>query len=456
MTPAIREPGGILLVSCYELGHPPHGLAMTAGFLEQAGFDPACVDLQQERLSIERLERAALVAISVPMHTALRMGVAMTRRVRAARPDCHIALFGLYAPLNEQHLRDAGADTVLGGECEPELVELARELAGTGPAAARAAAPLRRMAFPIPSRRRLPLISHYAKLIDPLGNARAAGYTETSRGCLDTCRHCPVPALYGGRFFVIDRDSVLEDIARQVDAGARHITFGDPDFLNGPGHSMAIVRELSRRHPGVSFDITAQVIHLLRDRDHLGELVELGCAFAVTAAESIEDQVLAALAKRHRRADLELALDLCDRNGLAVRPTFLPFTPWSTLEGFCELCEFIAARDLIDAVSPVQLSVRLLVPPGSLLLARPELRARFGPLDPEALSHSWTHPDPRMDELQRAIARQVESAARTGEPSEQTFAAIRGLAYAALAQEPPEAAPRPRRRVPRLSEPWFC
>ena len=34
---------------------------------------------------------------------------------------------------------------------------------------------------------------------------------------------------------------MLADIARLVAIGARHITLGDPDFLNGVRHSLRIV-----------------------------------------------------------------------------------------------------------------------------------------------------------------------------------------------------------------------
>lgn len=458
MTGRLAAPGRILLVSCYELGHAPHGLAMTAAFLEQAGFHPDAVDLQIDRLDRDRIERAHLIAISVPMHTALRMGIAIARRIREIHPGCHLVMFGLYAPLNADLLRRTGVDSVLGAEHEPELVELARALDRGEPAPGRIAAPLVRLRFPVPSRRGLPALDRYAHLVTGDGEQRAAGYVEASRGCLDQCRHCPVPAVYRGRFFVVDRDAVLDDVDRQVAAGARHITFGDPDFLNGPGHALAIVRELHRRHPELSFDVTAQIVHLLRHRERLAELRELGCAFVVSAVESVEDQVLAALGKQHRRRDFLDALDRCQAADLPLRPTFVPFTPWSTLDGVVELVELCAERDLVDAVAPIQLSVRLLVPPGSLLLEQPALRACFGDLDPEALGHRWHHPDPRMDALAAAIAARCEAALGQGEPPDVTFFAIRDLVRAAAGRAPwrPVDRPRPRRKIPRLSEPWFC
>lgn len=499
---SLRAPGRILLISCYELGHAPHGLAMPLAFLEQAGFAPHAVDLSIDPLRDALVDQAALVAISVPMHTALRLGVRVAARIRARNPAARICFFGLYAPLNREHLLGSGsAHWVLGGESEAALVALAQALdssldsaMSSDPAHAPQPLPeglpdglpeglpeglpdalpprvipapppihLVKLRFPRPSRNALAPLSRYARVqmaADPAEadhpETRLVGYAETSRGCLDTCRHCPVPAVYGGRFFVIPAEVVLADIAAQVDAGAQHITFGDPDFLNGPGHGMAILRRMHARWPALSFDITAQVTHLLRHVQHLAELAALGCAFVVSAVESLSDQVLARLNKRHRRADFEQVLDLCTRAGLVLRPTFVAFTPWTTLADMIELVDFIAARGLVDHVDPVQLTIRLLVPPGSLLLehAQPGF---FGPLDPQALTHRWAHPDPRMDALQHSMVRRVELDAAQGADPAYTFAALRGLVHGAAGRHaPPMDTPRARARVPRVTEPWFC
>jgi len=461
----MRGEGEILLVSCYELGHAPHGPALAAAFLRRAGYAPALLDLAVEAIDPAVVSAARVIAVSVPMHTALRLALDALPSLRELAPGAAFGFFGHYAVLHARALTELGAAFTLGGELEEDLVAAVRELearrssadpASDAPPAAGSAprVSLVRLRFPLPERAALPL-RRYAHLIEADGGERVAGYTEASRGCLDTCRHCPVPAVYRGRFFVVDRETVLADVAAQVEAGARHITFGDPDFLNGPGHALAIARELHRRFPGVSFDMTAQVVHLLRQRDHLGELVDLGCAFATTAVESLSDRVLAALAKRHRRADVERVLDLCDAAGLALRPTFVPFTPWTRMADLVELVEFIADRDLVDRVAPVQLSIRLLVPPGSLLLEA-HGREAFGPLEPAALGHAWVHPDARVDDVQRRLAALVDRDAGAGRDPAATMGAIRRTVREAAGLPAPGAPLRPGRTSARLSEPWFC
>jgi hypothetical protein len=253
---------------------------------------------------------------------------------------------------------------------------------------------------------------------------------------------------------------VLADIRQQVEAGATHLTFGDPDFLNGPTHALAIARALHREFPSLTFDFTAKIEHLLRRREDLPELARLGCLFIVSAAESLSDAVLAHLDKGHTRADIVGALGALRAGGIALRPTWVAFTPWTMLADYRDMLDFIEAEALIDHVDPVQYSLRLLVPPGSLLLESPAMRPHLGALDREAFSYRWTHPDPRMDELQAAVAAAVAEAAEREEDPAITFDRVRSLADAAAgAPAAPAVAgrlPADRLRPPHLTEPWFC
>jgi radical SAM superfamily enzyme YgiQ (UPF0313 family) len=463
----MREPGAVLLVSCYELGHQPLAVAWAAAFLEAGGYAPAVMDVSVEPFDPDKVARARVVAVSVPMHTALRVGVALIGRVRAANPTCHVVAYGLYAQLNGEYLLAHGVDSVIGGEAEAPLLGLVETLeAGTGqPApgvwtAARPAAPhLARLGFPVPSRAGLPSLEQYARL-ERDGRHELVGYVEASRGCKHLCRHCPIPPVYGGRFFVVPPAVVLADIRQCVEAGATHVTFGDPDFLNGPRHALAVAGALHRAFPHVSFDVTAKVEHLLRHRAALPELRTLGCAFIVSAVESLSDTVLAHLDKGHTQADVVTLVRLMREAGIALRPTWVAFTPWTTLDDYRAMLDFVDGEDLVDAVDPVQYSLRLLVPPGSLLAGQSALRPYLGPLVEGAFSRAWTHPDPRMDALQAEVARVVETAAEAHADEAATFDQVRALAEAAAGAparlRPAERALSGRARPPRLTEPWFC
>ena len=468
---SFRQPGTILLISCYELGHQPIGLAQPLGFLERAGYAPAGLDIAVEDIDVERIRQARFVGISVPMHTALRLGVRIAELIRTRHPTCHICFYGLYASLNAEYLLHRIADSVIGGEYETPLVNLIEALEGaheigeiegvsrrgriTTPVLKRG--PLK---FPAPSRTGLPPLDQYARL-ERDGAHHVVGYVEASRGCLHHCLHCPIVPVYDGRFFLFPEENVLEDIRRQFQAGATHITFGDPDFLNGPGHSLSIVRAMHAEFPDLTFDFTAKIEHLLKRRALFPELAALGCLFVISAVESFSDRVLKRLEKGHTRADVITALEILRTAGVVLRPSLVAFTPWTTLDDYLDMFDVMESNDLIDATDPVQYTVRLLVPPGSALLSRPEIHRYLGPLDQAGFQYHWSHPDIRMDTLHQQASAAVEEAATNAQDPMVTFDRLRALAYDIAGKPLPDssvsqAQPRERHRVPRLTEPWFC
>lgn len=189
-------------------------------------------------------------------------------------------------------------------------------------------------------------------------------------------------------------DVVLADIDAQVSAGAEHVTFGDPDFFNGPTHAMRVVDALHTAYPHVTFDVTIKVEHLLHQRHLLGRLAEAGCAFVTSAVESIDDAVLRTLDKGHTRQDFVDAVAACRDANLTFVPTFVAFHPWLTLDGYCDLLDLIDHLDLVDHVAPIQLAIRLLIPDGSRLLDLDDMRARVGPFDAATLAYHGSTPTP--------------------------------------------------------------
>jgi radical SAM superfamily enzyme YgiQ (UPF0313 family) len=452
----------VLLLSTYELGRQPFGLASPAAWLRRAGIEVRTADLSRERLSEVPVEQAELVAFYLPMHTATRLALPVIERVRALNPGAHMCAYGLYAPLSADWLRSHGIDTILGPEFEADLTALAERLCGgqlplrvlTGPGPR--PVPVPHLRFIAPDRRGLPALDRYASLQMPDGTRRVVGYTEASRGCKHMCRHCPIVPVYGGQFRVVPVEVTLADIAAQVEGGAQHITFGDPDFLNGPTHARRLVESLAARFRGLSYDATIKVEHLRNHPELLPVLRDTGCLFVISAVEAVDDHILERLDKGHTRRDVVAIVDAMRGVGLPLVPTFVAFTPWTTLAGYLDLLQTIAHLDLVEAVASIQLAIRLLLPGGSRLMELPEVRALAGPLDPTALAHPWQHPDPRVDHLQREVQRLVGR--KLHAPRAVVFDEVMTLALAAAGQrahdrDQPRAA---RATVPYLTEPWYC
>jgi radical SAM superfamily enzyme YgiQ (UPF0313 family) len=441
----------VLLVSTYDLGRQPFGLASPAAWLRRAGVEVECVDAAKERLSDEEIARATLVAFYLPMHTATRLAAPLIDRVRRVNPAAGLACYGLYAALNADWLRARGVQHVLGGEYE----EMLTALAVGQPTIADRTAQIPRLLFVRPDRAGLPPLSRYASLQMPDGTRRTVGATDGTRGCKHLCRHCPIVPVYNGQFRIVPVDVVLEDMRAQVAAGAQHISFGDPDFFNGPSHARRIVERMAAELPGVTYDVTIKVEHLVRHADLLPLLVETGCLFITSAVESIDDEVLRKLAKGHTRADFIRAVDLCRAAGVTLSPTFVSFTPWTTLEGYLELLDTIARLELVEHVAPIQLAIRLLVTAGSPLLDLPDIRAIVRPFDSGSLTWPWRHDDERVDRLHATVMRMVGVGIHGSRSA--TFAAVRDRAGEAAGHARPVTRPaRHRATVPYLNEPWYC
>jgi radical SAM superfamily enzyme YgiQ (UPF0313 family) len=459
VTPAGRGQLKAVLVNPYELGRQPFALASLAACLKRDGVDVRCVDLSLQKLDAETFAGAGMVGLYVGMHTATRIAVEAIPRIRSLAPDARVAVFGLYAPMNAGLFAGMGASVIVGGEFEPRLAAFARRLRdGEAPEPATCAnIDLAKVDFLVPDRSDLPPLASYAHLALPDGGQRTVAFAEASRGCKHLCRHCPVVPVYRGRFRVVPQKVVLADVRQQVAAGATHVSFGDPDFLNGPTHALRITRALAAEFPGITYDFTAKVQHLIEHAALLPEFHRTGCLFITSAVESVDDEVLALLDKNHAGRDFDRVAALLRSAGIGFAPTFVAFTPWTTLEGYIALLQRLVDLDLVLNVPPVQLSIRLLVPEGSYLLELPGFRDLLQPFDSRMLGYPWRNPDPRADDLQRAVQGVVERGAAQDRPREAVFGEIWKLAHEAAGLPvpglPQGASGVP---IPQMSEPWYC
>ena len=433
-----------LLVATYELGHQPVNLARPAARLRSRGHDVRTIDTSVEPWDPALAEWADRIAFSVPMHTATRLARELLTTVD--RPTC---CYGLYA-----HVCADVADRTIAGEYDDELVAWVEQATtGSSVELGHASRAGHGATDPGADRTGLPSLDRYARLLTGSGadDVRLVGSVETTRGCAHRCLHCPVPVVYDGRVRVQDERAVLDDVAQLIAMGASHITFGDPDFLNAPAHARRITSALHADHADVTFDCTVKVEHVLAHRELWAEFAAQGCVFVVSAFESVDDATLMRLDKGHTAKDAAEAVGVLRAHGIDVRPSFLPFTPWTTRDQLVALLDFVYEHDLVGSVDPVQYTIRLLLPAGSLLLAHPDMVAHVGAWDAQSLTYGWRSPDPAMDELQQELAAVVEAAAVVDAPITETYGRVRAAVGA-----PPVDVTTCTTDRPRLSESWFC
>jgi hypothetical protein len=172
--------------------------------------------------------------------------------------------------------------------------------------------------------------------------------------------------------------------------------------------------------------VTSKIEPILKHASMLPLLTRTGCLFITSAVESIDDAVLQHLRKGHTRSDFVAAVDLCRQAGVALSPTFVPFTPWTTLEGYDELLRTLDDLQLLQQVAPIQLAIRLLITNGSPLLELPDIQAVITEFDAASLTWPWRHRDPRVDALQESVMRSIA------------------------------AKPANVRTIPHMTEAWYC
>jgi len=476
----------IVLISTYELGRQPFGVVSPAAWLRNRGHEVACFDLTRQELDQNVVRAAALIAIYLPMHTATRLAAKLIPSLCEQNPAAHVCCYGLYAPMNAEYLRTMGVRTILGGEFEGGLVSLAERISahsdgGEKPSHAQSepvsqesatrhksvahadhpAQPepimsLERLAFEVPDRSGMPALAKYAHLIIPGGGYRVVGSTEASRGCKHLCRHCPIVPVYNGVFRIVSREVVMADVRQQVAAGAQHISFGDPDFFNGIRHALELVTTFHSEFPDVTYDVTIKIEHLRKYDQHLTALRDTGCLFVISAVESVDNKILQRLDKGHTREDFLHVARRFRSLGVTLHPTFVAFTPWTTMDGYLDLLRVLAAEELVENVAPIQLGIRLLIPEGSRLLELEEVRRGVGAFDAESLVYPWKNPDVRVDDLSDSVQAIAADADRKKESRSVAFARIWAAAHAAAGIYAPELAGLSGTAVPFLSEPWYC
>jgi hypothetical protein len=402
----------ISLINPYELGRQPFGLAEPAAWLEREGCEVSCCDLSIQKLESCLTPDTDVVAIYVAMHTATRIAIEALPRICQLAPRAYLCVYGLYAPMNSGLFRSLGVQTVLGGEYETGLVSMVQRIrAGQGAHQTEPEIALDRIDFIAPDRSTLPDLSQYASLINPDGTRKTVGFVETTR----------------------------------------------PDFFNGPGHALRIVRALHAEFPAVTYDATIKIEHIVRYPEEMQVLKDTGCLFILSAVEAVDDDILEHLDKGHTRADFVAALARLRNIGIALAPTFVAFTPWTTLENYIELLSHIIDLQLVEAVAPVQLSIRLLIPAGSCIMEIDSLANSIGDFDPAILGHPWSNPDARVDALQQRVQAWVTRAEAEDQARPQIFAGIWKLAHEqAGLPAPPLDLRHTGQPVPRLSENWYC
>lgn len=426
----------ILLLSFYDLGKQPKIISELYQKLDNGENQIDIVDYSIEDKDITLSEYDAL-GVYASMHTA---SVLAEEFLRDKTLPTKLFVFGLYAHVFSEMYPNFNSIHSLDSDDLDNLLDLKLNTDYS-------------FKHSVPDRTILPSITDYSHIVDGSNNL-VAGSVETTYGCKHECTHCPVPIEFNGSFKTFGIEKITQDVANQVEAGAKHISFNDPDFFNGPKHALKILELLNTQHPDITYDSTIKVEHILKYPEYFRELKDLNMLFVISAFETTNDLVLEILKKNHTYKDLRDAVEVSIKNNIDIRPTWMPFSPWTEIDDLTNIITLIEDYKLRETVDPIQLTIKLLIPKNSLILNRPEIKEYLLDYDPASFSYSWNYKNTALDNIQNELFTYVlqnESA----DEYRQYLGLVKILekhsGKSLLSTEKYN-----QRVVPKLSETWFC
>ena len=426
----------ILLLSFYDLGKQPKIISELYKKLDNGSNQIDIVDYSIEEKNLT-LDNYDVLGIYASMHTA---SVLAEQYLRDRKLPNKLFVFGLYANVFSEMFSNFQSIHSFDSDELESLLEVQLN-------------PNYSFKHSVPDRTILPSITDYSHIVDGSNNL-IAGSVETTYGCKHECTHCPVPIEFKGMFKTFGTEKIITDVTNQVEEGAKHISFNDPDFFNGPKHALKILQLLNEKHPSITYDSTIKVEHILKYPDYFQELKNLNMLFVISAFETTNDHVLNILQKNHSFNDLNKAVELSLENKIDIRPTWMPFSPWTEQNDLISIIKLIENYKLRETVDPIQLTIKLLVPKNSLILKRPEMKEYLLDYDPASFSYAWQYKFPNIDNIQNELFTYVLQ-----HESENEYAQYLGLVDI-LESHTNEtllnSEKYSQRIVPKLSETWFC
>ena len=426
----------ILLTSFYDLGKQPKIIAEIVDRYNSSEIEFDFVDFSVENQNID-LENYDVLGIYAPMHTATILSI---EYIKDKILPNKMFTFGLYGSV----LEDFNSSIRYIKDIESDELALFLEINDDHQFS---------LKNNIPNRQIFPDISNYAHLVDGSNNI-IAGSVETTYGCKHSCTHCPVPISFNGTFKTYSLEKIISDVENQVNQGAKHISFNDPDFFNGPIHALKILESLNKKFPTITYDSTIKVEHIIKYKKYFKELSSLNMVFVISAFETTNDLVLSILEKNHTSNDLNTSIEISQDFGIDVRPTWMPFSPWTELNDLSNIVNLIEKYKLRETVDPIQLTIKLLIPKHSLIIKKPEINKYLGNYEKNSLSFKWDYENNDVEKLQSSLFDFILHNSELDEHKQ--YLGMVNIIEKFTDTELLKNSTYDFKNVPKLSETWFC
>ena len=426
----------ILLTSFYDLGKQPKIIAEIVDRYNSSEIDFDFFDFSVEDQNID-LENYDVLGIYAPMHTATILSI---EYIKDKKLPNKMFTFGLYGSV----LEDFNSSIRYIKDIESDELSLFLEINDDHQFS---------LKNNIPNRQIFPDISNYAHLVDGSNNL-IAGSVETTYGCKHSCTHCPVPISFNGSFKTYSLEKIVSDVKNQVNQGAKHISFNDPDFFNGPIHALKILESLNEKFPSITYDSTIKVEHIIKYKKYFKELSSLNMVFVISAFETTNDLVLSILEKNHTSHDLNNSIEISQDFGIDIRPTWMPFSPWTELNDLSNIVKLIEKYELRETVDPIQLTIKLLIPKHSLIIKKPEINKYLGNYEKNSLSFKWEYENNDVEKLQSSLFDFILNNSELDEHKQ--YLGMVNIIEKCTDTKLLTNSSYDFKNVPKLSETWFC
>ena len=426
----------ILLTSFYDLGKQPKIIAEIVDRYNSSEIDFDFFDFSVEDQNID-LENYDVLGIYAPMHTATILSI---EYIKDKKLPNKMFTFGLYGSV----LEDFNSSIRYIKDIESDELALFLEINDDHQFS---------LKNNIPNRQIFPDISNYAHLVDGSNNL-IAGSVETTYGCKHSCTHCPVPISFNGSFKTYSLEKIVSDVENQVKQGAKHISFNDPDFFNGPIHALKILESLNEKFPSITYDSTIKVEHIIKYKKYFKELSSLNMVFVISAFETTNDLVLSILEKNHTSHDLNNSIEISQDFGIDIRPTWMPFSPWTELNDLSNIVKLIEKYELRETVDPIQLTIKLLIPKHSLIIKKPEINKYLGNYEKNSLSFKWEYENNDVEKLQSSLFDFILNNSELDEHKQ--YLGMVNIIEKCTDTKLLTNSSYDFKNVPKLSETWFC
>lgn len=303
----------------------PLSLIALASSLDRSKVEVVIIDGRLDADPVRTVAAAAKGAVCVgitvltgaPIHDAL----AVSRAVKADRPECPIVWGGWHPSLfAKECLADPSVDIVVSGQGEDAFRDIVDRLIAGQPVDVAQSRPLKELdEFPAHDYSLIPVERYFA-----LKGARQIDYI-TSQGCRFRCAFCADPAVFARGWTGLAPERIADEVSflhRQY--AIQDLAFQDETFFTNAPRINALAEQFLKRNLPITWTATLRADQACRIGEELfAKAVRAGLRRVMVGVESGSQEMLDRLQKDMKLEQVRTAAEMCTRHGVGAIFNFI-------------------------------------------------------------------------------------------------------------------------------------